>query len=183
MSLLHQRSTRLADFQLGGYRAPDVLGGTMIEGGEASPVVSVAPDPDSGRQFRLVPMPSGTEPGGQGKAVPALPPALLVAAGPVVPVPGTLLPVADVPGAVVPVPGVGEATTFALLPVRPVAPTPAPVLGALLVLPVLVVLPPVLPPVVCPVATADAPSNSAAATGRVLASFMQTSHILYVMRA
>ncbi len=173
------------------YRAPDVLGGAMMEGGAAIPVESVALDPANGRQRRISPVPSGTVPGGQGNADPALPPALPVAAGPVVPVPGTVAPVPDVPGlavpvAVVPVPvlpvpvsvvpvpvvpvpvvpvlGVGEATALALLPVRPEAPTPAPVL-----------LP--LPPLVCAKARPDRLSSKAAAKGRVFERFMGGSHI------
>jgi hypothetical protein len=134
----------------------------MIEGGAAMPVVVVPPDPEIGRQRRFGPRPSGSVPGGQGSIAlpPALPPALADAAGPVVPVPGTVLPVPEVPGMAepleeVPVPDVlgaagvlgdvpipdvlrpelGDPTTAALLPVRPVAPIPAPV--------VLPVVPPV----------------------------------------
>ncbi len=111
----------------------------MMEGGAAIPVESAAVCPDSGRQRRVSPTPSVIVPGGQGEAVPALLPALPVAAGPVVPVPGTVLPVPSVPG-LVPVPAVpvpvmaalagGEAMARALLPVRPEAPIAAPVLDA-----------------------------------------------------
>jgi hypothetical protein len=99
-------------------------------------------------------------------------PELLVAPGPVVPellvAPGPVVPVpegASAPGAVVVVDG--DPTTPALLPVRPEAPTPAPVPGDA----------PVLPPDVCAMAAADAPNNSAVARGRILIAIMQVSHI------
>ena len=158
----------------------------MMEGGAAIPVESVAVGPASGRQRRVSPTPSGIRPGGQGEADPALPPALAVAAGPVVPVPGTVRPVPSVPGLAVPVaavpvpavpgpvvaaPVVGEVMAFALLPVRPEAPIPAPVLDA----------PPApvpAPPLVCAKARPDTVSRKAAAKGRVFEGFfMGGSHI------
>jgi hypothetical protein len=88
-------------------------------------------------------------------------PELLVAAGPVVPVTEGTVAAGEV--AVVD----GDPTTPALLPVRPEAPTPAPVPGDA----------PGLPPVVCAMATPDAPINSAAARGMILMVFMENSHI------
>src|SRR3954469_15873728 len=88
-------------------------------------------------------------------------PELLVAAGPVVPMPE---------GVVAPGAGVvldGDPTTAALLPVRPEAPIPAPVLD----------VPPVLPPLVCAMAGAEAPSSNIVASGRILIAFMQGSLI------
>jgi hypothetical protein len=90
-------------------------------------------------------------------------PALLFAAGPVVPTEGAVALGAGVVAD-------GDPTTAALLPVSPVAPTPAPVLGAV------PVLAPVPPPDVCAMA-ADAPNNSAVARGRILIAIMQDSHI------
>jgi hypothetical protein len=91
----------------------------------------------------------------------ALVPALLVAAGPVVPGPKGAVAL----GAVVVLDG--DCTTAALLPVRPEAPIPAPVLDA----------PPVPPLLVCAVAKADAPSSNIVARGRILIAFMQGSLI------
>jgi hypothetical protein len=88
-------------------------------------------------------------------------PALPVAAAPVVPLPKG----AVVPGVVVVLDG--GCTTAALLPVRPEAPIPAPVLDA----------PPVLPLLVCAVAKAGAPSSNIVARGRILIAFMQGSLI------
>src|SRR5687768_1742915 len=104
----------------------------MIEGGAAIPVESVAVCPDSGRQRRVAPTPSVIVPGGQAEAMPALPPALPLAAGPVVPVPGTVVPVPSVPGAVapvdvVPVPLIG--VSAAPVPVLPELVMPAPAGG------------------------------------------------------
>jgi len=165
----------------------------MIEGGAAMPVVLAPEDPEAGTQRRLGPTPSGRDPGGQGPIPLALlPPALAAAAGPVVPVPGTVLLVPEAPGMAepledvpipvvddvpipvvedvpvldVPLPGVGEATTEALLPLRPEAPIPAPV-----VLPV----PPV--PAVWATAMQEAPSSNAAEIGKILRAGMGGSHV------
>jgi hypothetical protein len=175
----------------------------MIEGGAAIPLESVAVCPDSGRQRRVSPTPSAIVAGGQGKAVPALPPALPVAAGPVVPVPGTVLPVPSVPGLavplavvpvslvrvsavpvpvvpvpVVPVPGVGGAPAPALLPVRPEAPTPAPLLDAP---PAPAPELPPAPPLVWAKARPDRVSRKAAAKGRVFGGLMSGSHVSCAM--
>ena len=159
-----------------------------MEGGAAIPVESVAVCPDSGRQRRVTPTPSVIVPGGQGEAVPALPPALPVAAGPVVPVPGTVVPVPSVPGLAVPVavvpvpvvpvpavaaPAVGAAMALALLPVRPEAPIPAPVLDAP---PAPAPEPPPAPPLVCAKARPDRVSRKAVAKGRVFDGLMGGSH-------
>ena len=207
MSLLHGRSCRStcsANFPLQRYRAPDVAGGAMMEGGAAIPVESVAVDPETGRQRRVSPTPSKIVPGGQGKAVPALPPALPVAAGPVVPVPGTVLPVPDVPGLavpvavlpvslvrvsvvpvpvvvpVVPVPGVrgARAPAPALPPVIPEAPTPAPLVDAP---PAPAPELPPAPPLVCAKARPDKVSRKAAAKGRVFDGLMSGSHVSCAM--
>jgi hypothetical protein len=161
----------------------------MIEGGAAMPVVVVPPAPETGLQRRFGPRPSGRVPGGQGSIAlpPAPPPALPEAPGPVVPVPGTVLPVPvvpgmaelpdELPGAVgllgdVPIPDVlrpefGEPTTAALLPLRPVAPIPAPVL--------LPVVPPAPP--VWAMAMQDPLTSNAAATGKILSVFMGNPHV------
>lgn len=102
------------------HRAADVAGGAMIDGGAAIiPMGSVTAD-------GLQPMPT------QESATPEL----LVSAGPVVPS-GLVIPV----GPVVPAPkgaislgatiaADGNPATALLLPVRPAAPSPAPVLAA-----------------------------------------------------
>jgi hypothetical protein len=151
------------------YRAPDVLGGAMMDGGAASPVESV-PAAAGGRPQ---PVPVALEVVAVPVVAPAVVPVpqdlivpeLLVAPGPVVPAPE---------GATAPGAGVvadGDPTTPALLPLRPEAPTPAPVPGAA----------PGLPLVVCAIAMPDTPINSAAARGRILIAFMEDSHIRDVM--
>jgi len=153
------------------YCAPELLGGAMMEGGAAIPPESLAtdaepvPDPESGRQRRVAPMPSGIVPGGQGRAAAAPVPvvALPVAAGAVVPVPVLAV------GSVVPGPVVGAPTAPALLPVRPEAPTPAPVPPA----PAEpgLELPPVPPPIWAR-ALPDRPRRKAAARAEVFEGFM-----------
>jgi hypothetical protein len=184
-----------ADLQIWRYRAPDVLGGAMMDGGATSPVESVpapavpAPAGRGPQPVRLLPValdvpaapvvvpaalvPPVAVPAAQGPIVPELldpivpelldpiVPELLVAAGPVVPVPEGVVAL----GAVVV--GDGDPTTPALLPLRPEAPTPAPVPGDA----------PGLPPVVCAMAGPDTPINSAAARGMILIVFMEDSHI------
>lgn len=130
----------------------------MMEGGAAIPVESVAVCPASGRQRRVSPTPSVMVPGGQGKAVPALPPALPVAAGPVVPVPGTVVPVPSVPGLAVPV----AVVPVPVVPVLDAPPAPAPE------------LPPA--PLACAKARPDSVSRKAVAKGRVFDGLMDGSH-------
>jgi hypothetical protein len=161
-----------------------------MDGGATSPVESVpppaVPDP-AGRGPQPVRLlldaldvvalpvvapaavvPPAAVPAPQGPIVPELlvaakpgVPELLVEAGPVVPVPEGLVAAGEV------VVADGDATTPALLPVRPEAPTPAPVPGAA----------PGLPPAVCAMAKPDTPINSAAARGMIFIVFMEDSHI------
>jgi hypothetical protein len=159
---------------------PGLTGGAMIEDGAAMPVELALGVPEVGTQRRLGPTPSGRDPGGQGPipAPPPPPPPLAAAAGPVVPVPVTVLPVPDVPGALelptdvpvpdvplddvpvpvvedVPLPDVPPPTTEALLPLRPEAPIPAPVV-----------------PPVWATAMQETPSSNAAEIGKILRAVM-----------